>query len=149
MYYCKGIFLLVIAMMGGTFPWFLIVSVMFVDDVQCLAFNITWLILEAFMVFLWCLISVYAVVIVNCQANILEHWKHHVLKMGRCTKMGGFDIHDRIYIQRLNYSSGSCRIVDGLTFRILISFPSRFWDLAKFFLAIALIATTSFGLWKR
>ena len=35
------------------------------------------------------------------------------------------------------------------SFKILISFPSKFWDFAKFFFVMAFIATTLFGAWKR
>ena len=34
------------------------------------------------------------------------------------------------------------------SFKIFISFPSKFWDFAKFFFVIAFIATTLFGAWK-
>ena len=40
-------------------------------------------------------------------------------------------------------------IKSSLTFNILISLPRRFCDLARFFLAIALMATVSLGLWKK
>ena len=40
-------------------------------------------------------------------------------------------------------------ILNHLTLRILISLPSRFWLLARFFLVMALIATTLLGACKK
>ena len=49
--------------------------------------------------------------------------------------------------------TGACcmlyKVWASLTFRILISFPSKFWLLARFFLVMALMATTSRGRCKR
>ncbi len=48
-----------------------------------------------------------------------------------------------------NSSPQQLLIFSSLTFSILISLPSRFWDFARFFLVMALMATTSRGLCKK